>query len=424
MAINLHLRELPDSGDRFRYTKPSETDSRESLNLNLTALEGSGYRAADAPFPRIGSTRVYRYIFQGSGSKEGVSKGADAVRQLIRDNQALHPLFNMNDTESFSDMIKNCIHLVINRQAVCLSDQPKATDVDPKYMDTYFSESLLQEPVQCSKGHNLEKKYAEFWKSHVSAKCPVDTSGQHDIGSMIVNVELQELKRIEDNYVGLQEKNKKILELLKLNSLYAEIAVADRMKANTFEIKTDIGKLVAKMEAELILRCSENVLSAATLKIASQCITGGSLGLGIALGFYNFSQGQWKRGCIEIVSGGIGFIPMGEALLASMVVDLGLLIADATDEGFVVEPNVEQLHKLMGLDYPLNSNPKKEELIAAYKQQRSLLDPQKWKGMDAFYQENQFAQMKKILKDSIKALLNHYQYSWQEKEILHEVVIN
>ncbi len=380
-----------------------------AVQLNLQALTNSGYKAA--PVVTVGQRVVHRYTLQDTRSEDQVTRGANAVRQLIQDNQSLCPTFAMNDDIAFKQMVKKCIHLVINQLAVCLSDKPKATNVDPKYVDKYFSESLPKEPVQCSQGHILEKAYAQFWHARFNGNCPANALGQHAIGQMIIDTELQhDINTIEQDRKETEQKEEENVNRAKVASLRSEMALSHRTKLNTTRIVCGSGKIVVKIATELTLKYGGKFVTAGTFKVVSKWIPGVSLAVGISMGIYRFSQGQWVSGLVEMVSGGVACIP-GGGILASMAIDAGLLIYDANNEGDVVlAPNLEQAHKFIGLDYDPNVRPTKEAIIAAYHQQSKLIHPDKLSSLGEYSQE-QCSQLQQMLNDSKEALLKHYKYT-------------
>lgn len=148
----------------------------------VDVFPGSGYSLVNQGQINGRTTRKYRLENQ---SNESLANAISTIRNLLERNPHLCPTFLMWRLQA---EIREKPYLTINDTAVSLSEEQDTHDIPSQYLDLYFSQDLLKEPVKCPQGHCLEQSSARLWLQHKTS-CPVEP--QHPIGDLQINKILQ-----------------------------------------------------------------------------------------------------------------------------------------------------------------------------------------------------------------------------------------
>ena len=98
-----------------------------------------------------------------------------------------------------------------------------------------------------------------------------------------------------------------------------------------------------------------------------------SAGIGVACGVYRFKKGEIAKGILEIISGGIVFIP-GFGFFISLGIDMLLFAHDVKYSSFFETKGLADLYQIIGIPQD-NRNPTKEEVDEAFQLSIQALHP-------------------------------------------------
>ena len=125
--------------------------------INLTSINSDVY-IRQGEGRKFENGVIHRFVLRDVHSQQVVNSAAAVIPSLLRNNPQLCFVSKPLKDETLQEKIKSCCYLIINGNAFCLSSKPKApNDIDPLCTDRPFSEAIVEEPVQCSKGRTLRK---------------------------------------------------------------------------------------------------------------------------------------------------------------------------------------------------------------------------------------------------------------------------
>lgn len=339
-------------------------------------------------------------------------KAAEALNKLIS-GRKLCVTFP-NDPAELSKEIEQKKYLIINGYALCLLNSMNILEAaDPSYIDTYFSNVLMEEPVQCTHGvHCFEKRYAEIWKRTMGDICP---GGDHDLGDLELNhplkTEIQKFKRKQetlneflDNQIikelsHLQQQafiEKQAEEVgVKVMGEMAKLALKGGAKVASKQITNELAKLIVKQSGKAITEEALTQVGRRIGSIAFKGISGVSLLIGVGLCVYRVRSAKcssdYLKATLELLSGVAGCIP-GAGTVVSVSIDVGLVGHDmrafqmrAIQQARGVEENNDGLddkdkaNRKLNLAYKAlsisQSNPTKEQVETHWKHKIASLHP-------------------------------------------------
>ena len=133
-----------------------------------------------SPFVRLSkltysSTPVDAYLLTDDAPVETI-RAAKQIRKLLRDNPNLIPTFEHTEPALSAALASQGYVTINNNRAVSLAEvrdyHPCSLD---KFIDRYFSDTPIREPILCAQKHSMEKSRAQYWiRQHPNglAKCP------------------------------------------------------------------------------------------------------------------------------------------------------------------------------------------------------------------------------------------------------------
>lgn len=383
------------------------------MSLDLRVLDGGVYIKAEERL--MGARTVHRYQL-AERSSEAVAEAAKAVTALLSANPSLCPVFD-SQPEILRQAVEQRSYLTINGRAVCLSAEPKAPE-GASYIDAFFSEEIVREPVVCQENHYLEYSFVVHWAKRNGDNCP---GGDHRIGEIRVqpwaregvNQYRQSQARERARDAQAEERFRHLEEdaaVRELRMHHLETSIHSRVSRKV-EIGGAFVKVVLKTTGPLT-KVAFKEMSVGTTKCLLKAFPIIGFFVGLGLGFYRATQGQWVLAAGEVVSGIAGGFFPGVGTGVSVLLDVAMAGYDLykTDEVIVCNPDLEKLHNTLGLRLAPDAPPTREEITRAHRQLSSLVHPDK---MIEFgdYTEAQCSDLQQLINNARDLLIQHYQYA-------------
>ncbi|EFB40393.1 DnaJ domain-containing protein [Parachlamydia acanthamoebae] len=380
--------------------------------------------------------KIYRFKF--SANSDEIEKFTDIILNFLKENKersetAFIPTFKVTRETLKNKFIKHPVQILIfNAQTVSLTHKQHApSDAQREIKDTFFTNTLLTNPVCCMQNHQFEKKRLEAWFENGGKNCPAGSaSGEHGIDTLEIDSQIKDMiisyhaeKKKKAEILSAQEKLKEKIDNYEVKNAELTTAVSklsiDRLRQ--YQQSVDFKKELQLQKREInFLRQLKNLdpwtivgaLSKVVVKVGGKHITislckalagiltkegtkeaGKALGksivkkipfvslaIGIALGCYRFYNGEWIRGVGEIVSGAFAMIPIwGTAV--SMLIDISLVGTDMYEamnqkdnrppSSPTVQIELKGAYEALGLE----DNPTKEDVDNAWKALSKELHP-------------------------------------------------
>lgn len=356
----------------------------------------------------INGREIRKYLLNDH-AQETLVKAAKAVHELLSQNHQLCAAFDTGTIKAIELKLSKKRYLTINGFAVCLSKNREAPGGPSRdYKDRYFSETLLKEPVSCSRGHFLEKKYVEFWVDKNGDECP---ARGHRIGEIKIDEELQrdiqrykkekaktekyiqsqKLKELENAFLKYEKNtNRRIIELLK-KKLDPRLMAG----AGTKLVVKTIGKKTCKAASGFLTRELAKEGSKRAAKFGAQNIAkivpGVSVGVGVTLAIYRCSKQddrEYVKAVGEVLSGIAACWP-GLGTAASFGIDI-LLAGDDILESFneveiTLEFDLKGAYECLRIDTDKQPEPTKEQVDKAYRKCVRIVHPDACIGLGKYY---------------------------------------
>lgn len=182
-----------------------------AINLNALSSSSSLKKASEST---VYNRHVYRFFLV---SQERVNAAAQAVVDFLHDNPYLCFVSPPIPPQTLESKMRSNMYLVINGDAVCLSDQPEAPNgIDPFCKDELFSGAWIREPIQCARGHTFERSYIATWIAHRGPNCPL---GGHVVGSIET-----------DEFFAEEVKSRQQAYRIQMDTYSSAIAMSKRVK--------------------------------------------------------------------------------------------------------------------------------------------------------------------------------------------------
>ena len=316
---------------------------------------GTNFRWLDQQNCRDGRV-VLKFYYEGDDIPQAVAL-LDALFEKFRE---LVPTFSTDSSELVVSLRANR-YLTINGQAVVLAAQKNSpAGVALEYVDRFFSQTLLRQPVRCPEGHNLELEAARYWVARQGDVCP---AGRHPIGPLEVDGEIQ---RLIDTYSKGSLK-KRLVPPAKW--------IKDQGQASGMQmVGVPAGKALVKVAGkEITFRTALVLGSKESAKLASKyagkyAIPGVGLAIGAGCAVQRLKKHEYFSAIGEVISGLVTLIP-GFGIALSVGVDVILLVTDLTDPASGLKnldfSQLQNSYKVLGLDE--NSAPMQKEVDQAYR---------------------------------------------------------
>jgi hypothetical protein len=345
----------------------STTASTNPALVGLTeTFRDSAYQLKDQTTYR--GRRIAQYLIANNENRSLIN-AEQTIRELVRNNPLLVPVFRMSTPEILRDQISRKKYLIINENALCLSKECETPDDLPKeYIDVYFSQAIIKEPVCCAHNHYLEKRCAQLWTDRMGDICP---AGNHSIGNIIVDEEHQSAIR---RFTRARRREQRILEdqIILSANVAAQQALAATRPLDSLTILGALGKVSIKLGGKEGLTLLLKAIEKEGLLSIAKHIPVLSFFIGLGLGGYRAYHGEFVKAGVEVASGALAVVPVyGTA--ASVAVDLGLACHDAweaslasamTTGGAMTE---HQARAILGLEN--EELPTKEAVDLKYREQ-------------------------------------------------------
>ena len=400
--------------------------------LKLTAINHTIYIKQE-PARSFGNRKIYRFILENSNSQKVVDSAATVITSLLKDNPQLCFVSRPSSNETLQNKIRDCRYLIINGDALCLSNSNKAPiEINIMCKDLFFSEAIIEEPVQCSKNRIFEKRYLEAWLEVKKNICPCSN---HKIDSIEVDSYLLEMIKsiIETNKKQDQinrqttakikqlEKNEsiqteKIKELEKEGSIQRAhtASLAALIKpSRTVELVGGSSKLTGKVlftgKKLLVSKVADIGLESAVhigLNVPFICLVFGVILAGYR-GYDAYktqNKAQYYKAVGELASGVASCFP-GIGTLIGIGLDIGMACHDVY-EMYNGNGDIKIAHQMLGLDY--NQNVTKEEIDKAFRIVSKTTHPDLIKGE---YNKEAFHDMQVGVEESKRMLYKYYGYN-------------
>lgn len=357
--------------------------------------------------------KIWKFLYD---DRISLDKAAGALNKLISGRKVCVTF--PTDPVKLSKEIEQKKYLIINEYALCLLDSMNILEAaDPSYIDTYFSNVLMEEPAQCTHGvHRFEKRYAEIWKETMGDNCP---GGDHALGDLELNqplqTEIQEFKRRQETLNEFLD-NQIIKELshlqqqafiekqaedvgVKVMGEMAKLALKGGAKVASKQITNELAKHIVKKGGEAVTEEALKRVGRRIGSIAFKGISGVSLLIGVGLCVYRVRSAKcssdYVKATLELLSGVAGCIP-GAGTVVSVTIDVGLVGHDmralkmrAIQQARGGEENKDGLGDKHNSDRKLNlaykalgivtSNPTKQQVETHWKQRIGSLHPDRFK---------------------------------------------
>lgn len=348
---------------------------------------------------------ICKYLLDNS-EESVLDRAVIAIEYLLRQHTNLIPTFS-TDREMLKAAVGQNNYLIINGRAVSIAPQEEGhVRAQRNLLDKLFSENLLEEPVKCGCGNYFEKRRLEFWKQRVDSRCPfredhplpdplvVDDEIVEDIRRFHAHNEQSEqfeetirakqaAQRMENanlrevvNHQGRQLANVSGVDPVTVGGGITKIVFKAGAKEGTYIVCKQFAKQLTK---EGTKASGKNLAK----NVTKYAIPGVSLIIGISLGIYRVTQGQYKMAVAEVASGGAACIP-GVGTGISIAIDVGITGCDLYEpvkvwynqDGTVeAELDLNHYYGVIGInirDYP---NPRKDQVDAAYRQNARYIHP-------------------------------------------------
>ncbi len=389
--------------------------------LNFDPLVGSGYMHHNTR--TVGPRVVARYILEDSRSAETIDRAARAIIQLLAVNPHLHPVFPTEPGDTLVQTVRDNPYLVVNGRAVCLSLHPGApADVLPQFIDKFFSEAVLENPVRCEADHLLEGRFVEQWVVRFPNLCPVEARGPHRIGPLRVDPEAQEdVNRFRTAQQQEEEKNSRLeASVFQAQLLHADTqrTLAQHRHERGIELSGAVAKIVTKTGIHVFLngaKFGEKILFKGACESCRQTfkrLPVLSLFIGLGLGIYQCFQGEYYRAAGEVASGAIACVP-GWGTAGSIALDLVMASYDIyeTCEGVQVDMSIEKAHATLQLPPPDPAHPPTADQIhAAIRNMARVTHPDTLRRLGEYY-EGAGEELQTWINGCGDLLLRHYGYA-------------
>lgn len=383
-------------------------DSSITLHYNDQALKDSPYHVFEKK--SLNGRIICRYILDNQQSN-ALDRAAEAIVKLLRDNKILCETFTIEPLHSLATEIGKKFYLIINDKAVSLSiERNFPFDAQLVYKD-YFTGILLKEPVKCTQGHHLEKSLAQIWKQKKDT-CP---AGEHPIGDLVVDQELQEnIKNYLEQKKEKEQKDQDFVNshnLLQLTTFVQQqqiTALAAHKKLDPYLMASVLPKLILKLGVlhisfftakYLVKESSKKVVEAVAKKIPYVCLV-----FGLGMGLYRFNKGKKGRGIGEIASGIANLIP-GIGTVISVAIDTSLASYDVYEiknQCLVINLKLEEAYKYFGLNPETNYT--EHDVDSVFYKRSLLLHPDKIRSLmtnfGTNYTEELFNELTRTLNSS------------------------
>lgn len=390
-----------------------------AAEINLGALSGSGYLVEEA-LRAEGNRNVYRYNLPVGAD---AARAAAAIEAFLAANPGFFFLSRPASPTSLQHIVHSHRFLVINGQSVCLSNKGKApAGLDNICKDLFFSESVIEEPVQCClfNHHIFERSYiVAYLALRGNTNCPCSGTTPHLISTMDVDPFVQRrlqgiFQTFNDNVRFLKEaqeradKNEaeRVLQQTRNNAL-----VAARRPDRNVELSTGGGKIAYQI---CVTAAHYVEPGAQLLSSAGKAIPGISLGFGIFLACYRTYQGyqtnnreEYYKAALEIVAGVAGCFP-GIGSGVSIAVNAGIGGHDIWGGGKVQE-NVLLAGALQTFGLRADPPPTRVEIDAAHRRYSALTHPDKMRQYGPV-NERELTNLQTGLNQSRDFLIAHYGY--------------
>ncbi len=330
----------------------SATDSykRHFAETNFTFLEQQ-----NCAHGRV----VQKFYYCGEDIPQAVAQ----VDQLFEKFRELVPAFSMDSTELVTALQENR-YLTINGKAVVLSTQKNGPPgISLEYIDRFFSQALLREPVRCSKGHYLELNAVRYWVENMGDVCPEGEGiDRHTIGSLEVDGEMQSLITAYTRG-SLLERLKPPASLVEKKGRKTGMQM---MASSGSKVLVKVGVRQVAFSTAFALGTKESAKLAS--KYAGKYAVPG-LGIVIGTGFaiQRWNKKEYVKAFGEIISGLVTIIP-GIGIVVSVGIDTVLLLTDlggAPSDQPLDYSRLEDSYEALALDR--NSTPTRQEVDQAYR---------------------------------------------------------
>ncbi len=324
------------------------------------------------PFPLITTShdgiqrKIHKYLLNVTRSNETTIDAAVLkIQELLNKNKELIPAYDRN-LPLKTQLLEKPI-LIINGNAVCLTDEDVVPRGGEECSDDFFTQGLLNDPVRCQKKHLLERVLAENYASHTNGLCPVDKDPMGDLKpDSRLKEKCNQLRRqreeekkkscIIDEGIRHDEMQKRLarFEITRLKKYVLELS---KRKLDRVEMSGDIVKVVAKISRGAFwqggMYFGGKKAAVNAVKMYAKYIPFVSIAMGTGLGIYRFCNGNVTKGIAEIGSGLAASIP-GPGTYVSAAVDLGIYASDVHDSAkiVVVNKDIKMYYDFLGIKTP------------------------------------------------------------------------
>lgn len=390
--------------------------------INLAAINGSVYIRQE-PERISGGRRIHRFVLENSSSQQVVDSAATAITSFLRDNPQLSFVSRPTEPETLQHKISSCRYLIINGNALCLSNKTKAPGaIDILCKDMFFSEAVIDEPVQCSRGRTFEKRYVEVWAGLRENICPCSN---HEIGPIEIDFYLLErinsIVTAHENQARINREATERMQKAEEDRLIQNARITTiqaSIKPNrTLELTGGGSKITGKAAIFLAVKVAD-VAAESTAHTVLKKIPFVSLIFGVILASYRcydayksgHNKAQYCKAVAELASGVAGCFPgYGTAIAIGLDVAMGGHdVYEITNGKVNVNINVENAHKTLGLDPSQIAT--KQQVDKAFREMSRLTHPDR---MNTFgeYNQQELNDLQVMVTTCKDLLYGHYGYT-------------
>ena len=275
-------------------------------------------------------------------SDASIKQAADRIAALLQEvdgcPRRYFATFETDPNVLLSSLEKNA-YLVVNGKAVSITNSPRAPNSAPSDVkDTYFSDTLLEEPVRCKEAHWLERRRAEVWAQANEGNCP---EGDHSIGDLKISTrQVDAVRRFKESQEATRTREAEFVRLIKESREESRTREARLAEFVSLKASYDLAKIPRNVDVNVVWTREEKTTTAIRM------IPVAGFFLGLFRAGVQWCRGEFKQGCRELAAGTISLIPilgtyvsyeMGKAIIA---VDRGSFVKNG--EEFVSEERVRQ----------------------------------------------------------------------------------
>lgn len=348
------------------------------IPINVSALSNSVYIRQEQE-RGSGSRVIHRFILQDSNSQQIIDSAVTTINSLIRDNPTLCFVSRSGEQETLQQKVSRFPYLIINGHALCLSNKTKApNDIDISCKDVFFSEAIIEEPVQCSRQHTFEKKYVEVWVREKGNICPYFSN--HEVGPIEVDdYVLERIRSITLAHQNQAQINRESIEERRIQNARITTLQSYLGASRAEEITGGVAKVTAKGVGFFAINYGKKVPIISVIFGSILC------GYRIYKGYQEGNNAEYIKAFGEIASFAAACFP-GYGTAASISIDIAMAGHDVYEVyNGKIEVNVVTAHRTLGLDP--NQAHSKEAVDRAFRDMTILTHPDRIRRFGEYNQQ-------------------------------------